>query len=302
LERYLEFIIFDNHKISRLCLGTAQIGMQYGINNSKKLSETTIGNIMNFVINNGINSFDTAICYGDAQEIIGKYSKNSKQYIISKISSDEFLLDLQNLVKKTKNQINSNLFALLLHDTILLNSWNSEHHHIVQKLISNNQIGYFGVSIYSDDEFSLALNNDDIKIIQIPFNLFDNRAVRLKWFQKAKNKNKLLIIRSIYLQGLLLMDENKLPQKLKTAKRYIRILSDMCNALNMSRIELATSFVSYFATNSITIFGCDNKQQAKESIENLTNNKKLNKDIIDKLIECFKNVDENIYNPTKWKS
>ncbi len=96
-------------------------------------------------------------------------------------------------------QINS-LFALLLHDGDLLNSWNNNYSNKVKALKKKKKIKYFGVSIYTTKEFDLAVLNKDIDIIQIPFNIFDQRAIKENWFERAKENDKLLFIRSVYLQ------------------------------------------------------------------------------------------------------
>ena len=82
------------------------------------------------------------------------------------------------------------LFALLLHNIEAIQNWSSKDSELISKLKKQNKIRYFGVSIYNDIEFNLALENDDVNIIQMPFNLLDQRAISKKWLTKAKSKNK----------------------------------------------------------------------------------------------------------------
>ena len=60
--------------ISRIILGTAQIGLHYGINNETgklKLSESIA--LLDTAFNMGIRVLDTAEAYGNALEIIGLF-------------------------------------------------------------------------------------------------------------------------------------------------------------------------------------------------------------------------------------
>ncbi len=87
---------------------------------------------------------------------------------------------------------------MLLHDTKKLDSWKEEDTNRVKKLKTESKIKHFGVSIYYEDEFKKALDIDIIEFIQIPFNIFDLRAIKNNWFEKAKEKGKLIFIRSIF--------------------------------------------------------------------------------------------------------
>lgn len=57
--------------ISKITLGTTQIGFDYGIANvSGKLDFQTAIKLLKFAWDNGINTFDTAPDYGNSEEII----------------------------------------------------------------------------------------------------------------------------------------------------------------------------------------------------------------------------------------
>ena len=63
---------------NKLILGTVQFGLDYGINNKQgQVSERSIKEILDLAFENGINILDTAEGYGDSQERIGNYHKNS---------------------------------------------------------------------------------------------------------------------------------------------------------------------------------------------------------------------------------
>ncbi len=296
-------IIFNNKQISKLSLGTVQFGLNYGISNiSGQPNQQEVNEIVEYVYDNGINCFDTAQAYGNAEEVLGKaVDKRADIFIISKLKSKLFLNNaISNIDKSLKNLNKNSLYGLLLHDSELLYNWKSEYTILVNNLIKDNKIKYFGVSIYTSEDFELAISNPSIKFIQIPFNIFDQRAIRNKWFEKAKENNKLIFIRSIFLQGLFFMNIDKLPTNLTNAKQFLIKLNEYCIKLNLSKSELALNFVDTVAKESILLFGCDTINQAQENINNYKNLKQLDNDTIQNIIKDFTNIDEDIYNPTKW--
>jgi aryl-alcohol dehydrogenase-like predicted oxidoreductase len=299
----MKYINFNDNKISKLSLGTVQFGLDYGVaNTSGQPTQSRVNEIINFVNASGINCFDTAQAYGNSEEILANSLLNiDNSLVISKLQSALFQNNLKENVKISLKKLKTNsLFGLLLHDSELLYKWNDKHKQNVSELINNNMVKYFGVSIYSSEDFDLAIENDDISIIQIPFNIFDQRAIKLNWFEKARKKNKLIFIRSVFLQGLLLMDKDKIPKKLEHAKKYIEVFESLCKKLNLSKNELALSFVDTVAKDSLLLFGCDNIEQAKENINNYNSLKHLDDTVLLRLKDEFNDVDESIYNPTRW--
>nr|WP_321268063.1 aldo/keto reductase [uncultured Sulfurimonas sp.] len=299
----MKYINFNGYKISKLSLGTVQFGLNYGVANKVgKPTQANVNKIINFVSENGINCFDTAQAYGNSEEVLGNALSNIEDtLVISKLKSDLFQNNLKkNITVSLENLKMDSLFGLLLHDSELLYKWNSQYTDNILELIDRKLIKYFGVSIYSSEDFDLALENDNISIIQIPFNLFDQRAITLNWFEKARKKNKLIFIRSVFLQGLLLMDQNKIPKNLEHAKKYIEILECLCDEFSLNKNKLALSFVDSIANDSLLLFGCDTMEQAQENIYNYNSLKKLDQLTLLKITEELSDIDEKIYNPTKW--
>ncbi len=300
----MKFITFNKQKISKLSLGTVQFGLDYGIANSEgKPTQSHVDEIVNYIYKNGINCFDTAQAYGNAEEVLGKsLVDKSDVVIVSKLKSELFEDNLEkNILKTLDNLQQKTIFGLLLHDSQLLYRWSQKHSSLVQQLVEDKKIDYFGVSIYSNEDFNLAITNDNIQIIQIPFNLFDQRAVTQRWLERAKEANKLIFIRSIFLQGLFFMKREALKGNLIKAKPYLEKLRELEQRLNLSTAELAMAYVESVAKESILLFGCDSLAQAKENILNYEQLAILKKESLDEIRELFSTIPEEITNPTLWR-
>jgi len=299
----MKYITFNNQKISKLSLGTVQFGLDYGIsNNNGKPTQERVNEIVDYVYEKGINSFDTAEAYGNSEEVLGIALKDKLDtVIISKLKSELFDDALDNIEKTLLHLQKERIFGLLLHDSRLLYSWKEKYSKMVDELIKSKKIEYFGVSIYTDEDFELALSNKNIKIIQIPFNIFDQRAVTKDWFRKAKEKNKLIFIRSIFLQGLFFMKIQELRGNLIKAKIYLKKLYKLEKELGLSTSELAMAYVDSMAKESILLFGCDTLEQAKENIMNYNQLPLLEDEILDKINRVFVDIPHEITNPILWK-
>lgn len=301
----MKFVTFKREKISKLSLGTVQFGLDYGIANSEgKPTQERVHSIIDYVYQSGVNSFDTAQAYGNSEEVLGEALEDKKDiFIISKLKSELFENNLDSNISRSLFNLKQNaLFGLLLHDSRLLYRWNEQHTALVNRLIERKQIEYFGVSIYTNEDFELAIANDKIQIIQIPFNLFDQRAMTQKWFEKAKEANKLIFIRSIFLQGLFFMDSNALQGNLVEAQPYLEKLHQIKKRLDLSISELAMAYVDSVAKESILLFGCDTLEQAKENISNYNQLPRLSQEILDEIRVSFSDIPEQISNPTLWSS
>jgi len=101
---------------------------------------------------------------------------------------------------------------------------------------------YFG--IFTEQALE-ALHINEIEILQLPSNVLDRRFEKAGVFEIAENKKKEIYIRSIFLQGLLLMDLEDIPERMSFAKPVIRDFEKFCQRNHISRQDLA---IGYFRT------------------------------------------------------
>lgn len=301
-------IEWNGTRLSKLCLGTVQFGIEYGVaNQNGKPAQQQVDEILAYVQSAGVNCFDTAQLYGESERVLGNYLGSSSlelPMIISKVPSDTFNSDEKSFTGNIKQSLDrlriQKLYGLLMHDAEQLKQWSSADAQRVVRLKEEGLIEHFGVSIYTDDEFHAAIKNPEIELIQIPYNLFDQRGLNKGWFELAKKHNKLIFIRSVYLQGLLLMEHEAVPHYLETAKPHIQKLEQICEKLQITRNELCLSFVNTTAPDSPLLFGCETLAQAEENIDTFNHTKALRTDELTEIIDAFKAIDDTIYNPAKW--
>jgi len=284
-------------KINKIVLGTVQFGQDYGIsNNEGKTKFEDVKKILEFAQFNNIKTLDTANVYGDAENLLGKIGVEKFQ-VISKFKSQK-KESIEEKFFETIYKLNiKNLYAYLSHDSNeILNDpdiWS-----VLTDIKKQNKIKKIGFSFNSVSEFEkiceLGIKPD---IIQIPFNLLDNR---FKKTAKYCSKNKIEVhSRSVFLQGLFFLDTSQLPNELKKMKKYLNELILICKNNHCTINQLALKYVLSKKYIDKVLIGVENVNQFKENI-NL-----LYKNINYKVFEIIENItikDKYLLNPSNWKT
>jgi aryl-alcohol dehydrogenase-like predicted oxidoreductase len=285
---------------NKLILGTVQMGLPYGINNTKgKISLEESIEILEYAQEKGIEILDSAEAYGNAHQVIGEYHRinpEKKFKVISKLPNqldseigrkvDAYLAELRI----------GQLYAILFH-SFTSYIQNKDNFDELIRIKRENKIKHIGVSVYTNEEIEQVLLNQEIDIIQLPFNLFDNINLRGKILEKAKYKGKTIHTRSALLQGLFFKDpkeQNEIVQKLK---KEMILLAEISKKHSISTSELALSYcMSQEMINNVLI-GIDSLDQLKENIESA--NYKIKSDIINDINSIYVSNPDDL-NPSLW--
>lgn len=297
----------------KIILGTAQLGLNYGITNEKgKPSVDTSLDIIKTALNNNITYFDTARAYGNSEEIIGiANEKYDNMNIITKLDPlkniNEFS-NIENIIYEIKKSINTSLKFLKIKiiNTLLLHRFSHYKNKIIWnyllKLKKQNNIKKLGVSVYYVEEAIEALKDNDIKHIQLPINILDGTWFCKEFLELVKKRHDVTIhCRSIFLQGILISSQDKWPNLDNiNSEEYINKLDNLTCIFNFNnKIELCLSYVKSIDWIDGLLMGVDNVSQLKQNIK-LFNIRKLKKNEFDLVRNTFKNVPENLLNPSMW--
>ena len=286
---------------NKLILGTVQMGLPYGINNnSGKISLQNSIEILEYAFNNGIETLDSAESYGNAHEVIGIFHDQNPNKIFRVITklphqvNDDIVKKVDGYLKELKvNQL----------ETLMFHSYASYEDNIgnfsvLKRLKLDKKIKTIGVSVYTNNEIEKVILNDDIDIIQLPFNLFDNTNLRSDILMKAKSKGKIIHTRSALLQGLFFKDlnsTNKIAQKLK---KELALISEISRNENTSISALALSYCLLQKTIDNVLIGVDSLNHLKDNIKSISY--KITPQTIEHINTIkIKNLD--LLNPSLWK-
>jgi aryl-alcohol dehydrogenase-like predicted oxidoreductase len=287
--------------ISKIVLGTVQLGLNYGINNSSgKPGKTESNKILDFAFAKGIRLLDTAEAYGDSQEVIGDYHKNSQNKfdVITKLSSKRIFENLTSRVVSDLSTLNaSSLYCYMFHSygdfKLYYNGYKKE----IGLLKDSGVISKIGVSIYTNEEMDDLLGYD-VDLIQLPFSLLDNHAQRGDLIKKAKDKGKEIHTRSAFLQGLFFKEVDHLPDSLIELAASLNSLKDITKRYNITMANLALSYVTQQREIDKILIGVESVEQLEQNINSLSYSIP---DEAVKEIDRVKVGNIQLLNPAKWE-
>lgn len=302
--------------ISKITLGTAQLGMKYGIANTiGKPDYYKSMKILKFAWKNKINALDTAPSYGNSEILIGSFIKSisfkdsNRPIIISKLPpiKNDIKLSFEDLYIKIKKKIKNSLNKLNIKKIPIYLIHNPTDIYIKDGIIvkclnqikSENLIERIGISVYNPEEVEASLKYKELDVIQAPINLFDHRLINSGLLKKLKEKNYLIFARSIYLQGLFFISPKNLPNNLKSAKIPLIKLRDLCEYYNIEIDKLAFSFVRDIPEIDSLVIGSENIKQVSRNLS-LLNYKPLSTNIRNAIVHTFSDLTEKIINPSLW--
>ncbi len=285
-------------------LGTAQLGMDYGIANvCGQPNENLAFEIVKTALGYGVNCFDTAAAYGNSEVVLGRALRDCEAdpdiKIVSKLSPDLQPRDSkaikQSIETSCQNLGVEQLWCLMLHRGDWFDVWDEGLGRVLSDVVRSGIVRYLGVSTYWPDEARGALENPQIQIIQVPCNAWDQRMKRASIFELAKSLNKLCFVRSIYLQGLLIMSVEEVRKKFSKATGVSQRWHELAESYNLKPIEFAIGFAK--SLQQPLVIGVDNSAQMIENFS-LLGSVKLPKKIIEDV--RLQVDDEDIIIPTRW--
>ena len=235
---------------NKIILGSANFDQIYGIKKNF-IKKGEIKKLFDLAIKSEIKIIDTSPLYNESEKIIGLLNNNRFKIIskipkppktIKKVNIQKWLK--QNVMVSLKNLKIKKFECLLIHNANSLLCKNGDE---IYKGIRNMKINGFtnkiGVSIYDFNILDKILKKFKFNLIQAPFNILDQRLVEEGWLKKLKKRKIEVHVRSIFLQGILLLKHNQLPKKLKKLNKKLMIWENWLEKNKFSSLQVCLSFV-----------------------------------------------------------
>ena len=259
--------------MSKLCLGTVQLGMKYGVKNElgRQPTEEESFAVLRAAKKGGVEFLDTASVYGEAEALLGRFDVgNVGFHVISKLrpwdyqenGQEAVVLEIESSLRRLKMQ---NLYGYMLHRAEDMN-----REAVVQGMVTAKKEGlvkHIGVSVYELEEALRVVQSGIWDVIQIPYNVLDQRLDETDFFELAKKNHVKVFARSAFLQGLLLMEPEHLPPHLQKAGPYIEKFRQIV-AKNYYTPEEGAMLYSYCHPGiDYVVFGVDTEEQLIRNIK-----------------------------------
>ena len=245
------------YQMSKLMLGTVQFGLNYGVaNTTGKPSFETVKSILSYAFDHGVTALDTSADYGDSEEVIGKALGElgiaDRFLIVTKVPIIPDGVDVAKFIEDSLNRSRKNLRLDTIPAALLHRENDLKYLPEMEKMVERGLIGGAGVSL---DTEAFADKADHVQYLQVPGNAVDHRFDRV--FDIPRKHN---FIRSVYLQGMLVMPKDKV---------MVPELRDARTKLETFGIPMPELCMRYLLTqpgNTSVLTGVERLEQLQENI------------------------------------
>ena len=298
----------------RLTLGSAQWGMRYGIaNHGGPPDDAELERLLARAADAGIQSIDTARAYGDSEERLGDrlagVSHPTGWRVITKLAPDahEPGLGILESLDRVKASLETSRRSLRLDALPVVLLHRFAHRHacggkLWRTLLAERdagQIGQLGVSAGTPEEAWAALDDADVQVIQVASSLLDLRLLRQGFFARARELGRTVYVRSVFLQGVAMLDRALLPGFLEPLQASLREIDGAARQLGITPRTLFLSFARELLPGAHPVVGCEREEQLAALIEDWTEST-IDLATLGPLVESLPTHDAELVDPARW--
>ncbi len=291
----------------KLGLGTVQFGSDYGVSNDKgKPSIEEVARILEAASEAGISVLDCAPAYGDSESILGRVLPAKHRFrIVTKTSpiraerigkadadhvKETFLRSLENLHQ-------TSVYGLLVHHAEDLLKPGSEHLvETLQSLVTQGVVQKIGVSVYNGRQIDEAVKLMTPEIVQLPLNVLDQRLIDSGHLDRLKGQSVEIHARSVFLQGLLLMDPASINSYFSSIRAHLEHYRHSLKEYDLTPVQAALLFAVNQPHVGTVLVGVCSAQELREILNSLS---ALESKQVD--FSHFAVANESVINPSLWK-
>lgn len=284
----------------KLVLGTAQLGLDYGIaNQCGRVERTDAQAILSVARHHGIDMLDTAIAYGSSEAVLGTLGINDWRVITKLPPIPEKCRDIsawvdEQLTSSLQRLGIPTLYGLLLHrpDQLQGNTGDALFDALQQQQ-SNGRVNKIGISIYQPAELDVIFAQRHFDLVQAPFNIIDRRLAESGWLQKLHDRNVEVHVRSVFLQGLLLMPADKRPAKFNRWRSLWENWSHWLAENCLTPLQACMCYAMAFSQISKVVVGVESASQLEQIMTAASG-------VLPPIPESLQSHDHDLLDPSRW--
>lgn len=275
---YIEIQTQSGQALSPLMLGTVQFGLPYGIAN--RTGQPSYGDVVEMVataIQGGVNCLDTAAAYGESEQILGRVLGELKilddVVVVTKTRPvpDESFEDMNEARQIIEASVESSRRHLGL-DRLPLVLFHRERDirflEMALEMVDRGWVEKIGVSCGNEAGVAAYLLKEPaVSALQLPCNLLDRRHRDTDVMRRAPGTNTAIFLRSVFLQGLLVMDESSIPDHLVDVIPARRQFEAIAQQAGLTLGELAVRHALGMEGVTSVLVGVESLKQMRDNLE-----------------------------------
>lgn len=292
--------------VNKIGLGTVQWGRAYGIaNRTGRPDAAQVSAMLQRAQQSGVTLLDTAHVYGEAERLLGELHAISEGF---RVFTKTVPLQVDVLTEQNVQTVRTAFFeslerlqcehidGLLVHspDNLLVPGgerlWD-----LLQALKMEQRVSQIGVSVYHPVPLMKILDRWRIDVVQVPFNIYDQRFMQTGMLGHLKKLEVEVHARSAFLQGVLLLSPEELPGHFNSIRtHHTRLYRSLFDS---NRTPLASALMFCLTQPNIDriIVGCENLLQLQEILDVA---ERAADNILD--LRAFALSNEDMLDPSRW--
>lgn len=267
------------NSINKLGLGTVQWGLPYGLANQHGITAPeTVTALLGEARSYGIEVLDTAALYGKSEAVLGTNSLEGFKVVTKTPSfatphiSDAEVNQLSKTFQQSLDLLScKKIYGLLIHhaedllvpggDGLLVALMQLKEKGVVEKI---------GVSVYDSKQVDAVLKKFKPDLIQLPLSILDQRMLTSGHLELLKNEGVEIHVRSVFLQGLLLMPLRNVPAFFEPIFPLLTRWHSAAHAQGLTVNQAALAFVKNIPYVDTVLVGIDSLAQFRSCINDFT--------------------------------
>lgn len=284
----------------KLALGTVQFGLEYGIaNQSGRVRPEDVKSILEKALAQGVDTLDTAIAYGNSESTLGQAGAGNWRIVTKLPAISDGCNDIAGWVEaqiegSLKRLGISQLHAVLLHrPEQLLGKVGKSLAAALQDLKAQGIARKIGVSVYGPEQLDSLRSEMQFDLVQIPLNILDRRFVGSGWARRLKAQGAELHVRSVFLQGLLLMPPTQRPEKFARWNDVWAEWARWLDETGLTPLEACLGYVLGIEEVDRIVVGVDSAKQLQDIFS-------ASNSALPSLPNWPEHIETDLINPSRW--
>ena len=258
----------------KLALGTVQFGLPYGIANQQgQVSVEEVGQILERACEAGVDTLDTAIAYGESERVLGEFDLSSFKVVTKLSAIPDACDDVSGWVERQLAESLARLGlqrvdAVLLHRPAqLLEPQGDALYAALLGLREQGLAGRIGASVYDGEELERLCQRFALDLVQAPYNIIDHRLDESGWLQRLSQQGTALHVRSVFLQGLLLMKREQRPASFERWQSLWHCWDSWLEEHQLSPLQATLRYALNQPLIERVVVGVDSAQQWQQILQ-----------------------------------